>query len=111
SSTVAGNSGGGVGRDAVRGMGAAGATYGSGRRVEVTAPMLGTIYRAPSPGEARFVEVGVRVTRGQTLGLIEVMKLFNPLQAQVSGVVTEICAGDAELVEFGQTLMVIEADA
>lgn len=80
-------------------------------RVAIKAPMLGTFYRAPSPGAPSFVEVGTRVLPGQAVGLIEVMKLFNPITSEVSGVVVEIEARDSELVEFGQTLLVVEADA
>lgn len=81
------------------------------RRVDIKAPMLGTFYRSPSPGAPAFVQVGDRVSSNQTIGLLEVMKLFNPVLAGVSGIVAAIEAGDSELVEYGQLLMVIEEDA
>lgn len=77
-------------------------------RIEVRAPMVGTFYRAPSPGEAPFVEEGDSVERGTALCLIEVMKLFTTLEATVSGRVSEILVDDATLVEYGQALFLIE---
>lgn len=77
-------------------------------RIEVRAPMVGTFYRAPSPGEPPFVEEGDSVERGTALCLIEVMKLFTTLEATVSGRVSEILVDDATLVEYGQALFLIE---
>lgn len=77
-------------------------------RIEVRAPMVGTFYRAPSPGEAPFVEEGDNVERGTALCLIEVMKLFTTLEATVAGRVSEIVVDDATLVEYGQALFLIE---
>ncbi len=76
--------------------------------VEVKAPMVGTFYRAPAPGAPPFVEVGSVVAEDDTVCIIEVMKLMNSIRAGCRGRVVEICADDAALVEFGQTLMVIE---
>jgi len=78
--------------------------------LEVTAPMVGTFYRAPSPGAPPFVEIGARVTMGDKLGLIEVMKLYTTIFADVSGRVVAICVADGTLVEYGQALFVIEPE-
>ena len=71
----------------------------------ITAPMVGTFYRAPAPGEAPFVEVGSRVTAGQPVCILEAMKLMNELEAEVSGDVVEILVENGTPVEFGQVLM------
>ena len=73
--------------------------------VEITAPMVGTFYRAPAPEEAMFVEVGDRIQTGQTVCIIEAMKLMNELEAEVSGEIVDILVENAEPVEFGQALM------
>lgn len=75
--------------------------------VVVRAPMLGTFYRAPAPGERPFVEVGSKVAPDDTLCLVEVMKLFNSIKAGVAGRVVGILAENATMVEHGQPLMVI----
>jgi len=77
-------------------------------QIEVTAPMVGTFYRAPSPDAPPFVEVGSTVRKGQPLCLIEVMKLFTTLAAEHDGRIAQIGADNAELVEYGRTLFVIE---
>lgn len=77
----------------------------------VSAPMVGTFYRAPEPGATPFVEVGQRVEPDSVVCIIEVMKLMNSVAAGASGVVTHILPADGEAVEFGQTLIVIEPDA
>jgi acetyl-CoA carboxylase biotin carboxyl carrier protein len=71
---------------------------------DVTSPMVGTFYRASSPGTPPFVEVGDRVSAGDVLCIIEAMKLMNELEAEVEGEVREICANDGEPVEYGQVL-------
>ncbi len=76
--------------------------------VEVKAPMVGTFYRAPAPGAPPFVEVGSVVTEDDTVCILEVMKLMNSIRAGCRGRVVDICAENGALVEFGQTLMVIE---
>lgn len=73
--------------------------------VEVTAPMVGTFYSAPAPGETDFVQVGQRVNKGQTLCIIEAMKLMNEIEAETAGVVREILVSNGQPVEFGQVLM------
>jgi acetyl-CoA carboxylase biotin carboxyl carrier protein len=71
--------------------------------VEITSPMVGTFYRAPAPDEPAFVDVGDRIQTGQTVCIIEAMKLMNELEAEVSGEVVEILVDNAQPVEFGQT--------
>jgi acetyl-CoA carboxylase biotin carboxyl carrier protein len=76
---------------------------------EVRAPLLGTFYRAPKPGAPPFVEVGASVEPDTIVGIIEVMKLMNTVRAGAHGVVREICAADATLVEYGATLLRLDA--
>ncbi|MCZ2827242.1 acetyl-CoA carboxylase biotin carboxyl carrier protein subunit [Modestobacter sp. VKM Ac-2986] len=73
--------------------------------VAVTAPLVGTFYLASAPDADPFVRVGDAVEPGQTLAIVEAMKLMNPIVADEAGVVTEVLAGDAESVEYGQVLM------
>ena len=73
--------------------------------VEVTAPMVGTFYRAPGPEEPPFVEVGSRIGVGQAVCILEAMKLMNELESEVSGEVVEILVENGTPVEFGQVLM------
>jgi acetyl-CoA carboxylase biotin carboxyl carrier protein len=74
----------------------------------VRAPMVGTFYRAPGPGAPPFVEAGGRVEPDTVVGIIEVMKLMNQIEAGMSGVVKEVLVGNAEQVEHGQPLMLID---
>jgi len=76
--------------------------------VGVRAPMLGTFYRAPSPGEKPFVEIGQMVKAEDTVCLIEVMKLFNSIKAGVDGTVVQILAENSGLVEYNQVLVLVE---
>ncbi|NES81312.1 MAG: acetyl-CoA carboxylase biotin carboxyl carrier protein, partial [Moorea sp. SIO2B7] len=73
--------------------------------VDITSPMVGTFYRSPAPDEAAFVEVGDRIRTGQTVCIIEAMKLMNEIEAEVSGEVMEVLVENGEPVEYGQTLM------
>ena len=73
--------------------------------VELTSPMVGTFYRSPSPSEPPFAEVGDRIRTGQTVCIIEAMKLMNEIEAEVSGQIVEILVQNAEPVEYGQPLM------
>ncbi len=75
------------------------------KSVEVISPMVGTFYRAPAPGEAVFVEVGDRIRLGQTVCIIEAMKLMNEIETEVSGQVMQILVQDGEPIEYGQPLM------
>ena len=76
-----------------------------GDLVEITAPMVATFYRAPSPGDPPFVELGARINVGQTVCILEAMKLMNELESEVSGEVVEILVENGTPVEFGQVLM------
>ena len=75
---------------------------------EVTAPMVGTFYAASSPGAAPYIQVGDRVNEGDTLCIIEAMKMMNQIEADVSGIVKSIRIQNGEPVEFGQVLFVID---
>lgn len=75
---------------------------------EVTSPMVGTFYRAPAPEAPPYVEVGSRVTTGQTLCILEAMKLMNELESDFDGVVREILVENGEPVEYGQALFLID---
>ncbi len=76
--------------------------------IEVTSPMVGTFYRAPAPEAPAYVEVGSRIVEGQTLCILEAMKLMNELESEVEGIVREICVENSEPVEYGQVLFRIE---
>jgi len=76
---------------------------------EVKSPMVGTAYLQPSPEAAPFVQVGDKVKKGQTLLIVEAMKTMNPIQAPRDGVVADILVGDAQPVEFGEALILLEA--
>ena len=76
----------------------------------VRAPLPGTFYRAPRPGAAPFAEVGSRVGADTVIGIVETMKLMNPVHAGVAGVVAEFCVGNAEFTAHGGTLLRIRAD-
>ncbi|MCP9850286.1 acetyl-CoA carboxylase biotin carboxyl carrier protein [Cyanobium sp. Morenito 9A2] len=76
-----------------------------GDLLEITAPMVGTFYRASAPGEANFVEVGQRISVGQTVCILEAMKLMNELESELNGELVEILLDNGTPVEFGQVLM------
>jgi acetyl-CoA carboxylase biotin carboxyl carrier protein len=76
--------------------------------VPVTAPLLGTFYVAPEPGAPPFTHVGATVTEDTTVGLIEVMKVFNSVRAGVRGVVSEVVAQNGQFVEYGETLFLVK---
>ena len=78
------------------------------RLLEVKSPMVGTFYRAPEPGAEPYVKAGSRVTTGQTVCIIEAMKIMNELESEVTGTVREILVEDAQPVEFGQVLFRVE---
>jgi acetyl-CoA carboxylase biotin carboxyl carrier protein len=88
------------------GAGAAGA---GGELVGVRAPLPGTFYRAPRPGAAPFVEVGSQVDADTVIGIVETMKLMNPVHAGVAGTVAEFCVANAEFATHGATLLLIRA--
>lgn len=78
---------------------------GDRRFVEILSPMVGTFYRSPGPDESPFVETGDRIRSGQTVCIIEAMKLMNEIEAEVSGEIVEILVQNASPVEYGQPLM------
>ncbi len=90
------------------GAGTSAAAPAATRLLEVKSPMVGTFYRSPEPGAEPYAKVGSRVATGQTLCIIEAMKIMNELESEVSGVVREILVEDAQPVEFGQVLFRVE---
>ena len=74
----------------------------------IIAPLLGTFYVAPEPGAPPFVKVGQAITEDTTVGLIEVMKVFNSVRAGVNGTIVEVVAQNGQFVEFGQTLFIVK---
>lgn len=74
---------------------------------EVTSPFVGTFYGASAPGESNFVKVGDKISKGQTVCILEAMKIMNEIESDVSGEVVEICMENESLCEFGQTLFKI----
>lgn len=76
--------------------------------IDVTSPMVGTFYRAPAPDAPSYVEVGARIGEGDTLCIIEAMKLMNELESEVSGTIAEICIENAQPVEYGQVLFRVD---
>lgn len=75
---------------------------------EIKSPMVGTFYSAPEPGAQPYVAVGQRVTSGQTVCIVEAMKIMNEIEAELSGVIREICVEDAQPVEYGQVLFRVD---
>ena len=82
----------------------------SGKLVRVSAPMVGTFYRAPSPESPPFVNVGDRVKKGQVLCIIEAMKLMNEIESEYEGVIKEILVENGSPVQYGDVLFIIETD-
>jgi acetyl-CoA carboxylase biotin carboxyl carrier protein len=80
----------------------------AGNLIEVTSPMVGTFYRAPSPDAPPYVEVGSRVDEGGVLCIIEAMKLMNELESEVTGTIEKILVDNAEPVEYGQVLFLVD---
>ncbi len=80
----------------------------SERMTEVKSPMVGTFYRAPAPGAEAFVKVGDTVKKGQTLCIIEAMKLMNEIESEVDGTVVDILTENAQPVEYGEKLFIVE---
>ncbi|MFQ6046534.1 MAG: acetyl-CoA carboxylase biotin carboxyl carrier protein [Gemmatimonadales bacterium] len=87
---------------------AAAAEAPSAHLVEIKSPMVGTFYAQPEPGADPYVRVGSRVSVGQTLCIVEAMKIMNPIDAEVSGIIKEIAVQDAQPVEFGQVLFRVD---
>ena len=75
---------------------------------QITSPIIGTAYLAPEPGAKKFVEVGKKIKKGDTIMIVEAMKTMNHVPATSDGTVTEICVQDGSPVEFGQTLVILD---
>ncbi|MDA9603111.1 acetyl-CoA carboxylase biotin carboxyl carrier protein subunit [bacterium] len=75
---------------------------------EITSPIIGTAYHAPEPGAKKFVEVGKKIKKGETIMIVEAMKTMNHVPSTTDGVVKEICVEDGHPVEFGQTIIILE---
>ena len=75
---------------------------------EITSPIIGTAYHAPEPGAKKFVEIGKKIKKGDTIMIVEAMKTMNHVPSTADGVVKEICVEDGQPVEFGQTIIVLE---
>ena len=75
---------------------------------KVTSPIIGTAYHAPEPGAKKFIEVGKKIKKGDTIMIVEAMKTMNHVPSSSNGIVKEICVDDGQPVEFGQTLIVLE---
>ena len=76
--------------------------------IEIKSPIIGTAYHAPEPGAKKFVEVGKKIKKGDTVMIVEAMKTMNHVPSTADGVVKEICIADGQPVEFGQTIIVLE---
>ena len=76
--------------------------------IEVTSPIIGTAYHAPEPGAKKFVEVGKKIKKGDTVMIVEAMKTMNHVPSSSDGTVKEICVADGQPVEFGQTIIILE---
>ena len=75
---------------------------------EITSPIIGTAYHAPEPGAKKFVEVGKKIKKGDTIMIVEAMKTMNHVPSTSDGIVKEICVEDGHPVEFGQTIIILE---
>ena len=75
---------------------------------EVKSPIIGTAYHAPEPGAKKFIEVGKKIKKGETIIIIEAMKTMNHIPSTVEGIVKEICVEDGQPVEYGQTIIIVE---
>ena len=75
---------------------------------EITSPIIGTAYHSPEPGAKKFVEVGKKIKKGDTVMIVEAMKTMNHVPSTADGVVKEICINDGQPVEFGQTIIILE---
>ena len=76
--------------------------------IEVTSPIIGTAYHAPEPGAKKFVEVGKKIKKGETVMIVEAMKTMNHVPSSSDGIVKKILVADGQPVEFGQTLIILE---
>ena len=76
--------------------------------IEISSPIIGTAYHAPEPGAKKFVEIGKKIKKGDTIMIVEAMKTMNHVPSTADGIVKEICVEDGQPVEFGQTIIVLE---
>ena len=76
--------------------------------VEITSPIIGTAYHAPEPGAKKFVEIGKKIKKGETVMIIEAMKTMNHVPSTSDGIVKKVCVEDGQPVEFGQTIIILE---
>ena len=75
---------------------------------EITSPIIGTAYHSPEPGAKKFIEIGKKIKKGDTIMIVEAMKTMNHVPSTADGVVKEICVEDGQPVEFGQTIIILE---
>ena len=75
---------------------------------EITSPIIGTAYHAPEPGAKKFIEIGKKIKKGDTIMIVEAMKTMNHVPSTADGIVKEICVEDGQPVEFGQTIIILE---
>ena len=76
--------------------------------IEITSPIIGTAYHAPEPGAKKFVEIGKKIKKGDTVMIVEAMKTMNHVPSTYDGIVKKICVEDGQPVEFGQTIIILE---
>ena len=76
--------------------------------IEITSPIIGTAYHAPEPGAKKFVEIGKRIKKGETIMIVEAMKTMNHVPSPISGTIKKICVEDGQPVEYGHTIAIIE---
>ena len=76
--------------------------------IEITSPIIGTAYHSPEPGAKKFVEIGKKIKKGETIMIVEAMKTMNHVPSTSDGIVKEICVEDGQPVEFGQTIIILE---
>ena len=76
--------------------------------IKITSPIIGTAYHAPEPGAKKFVEVGKKIKKGDTVMIVEAMKTMNHVPSSADGIVKEVCVEDGQPVEFGQTIIILE---
>ena len=76
--------------------------------IEITSPIIGTAYHAPEPGAKKFLEVGKKIKKGDTIMIVEAMKTMNHVPSTEDGIVKEICVEDGQPVEFGQTIIILD---
>ena len=76
--------------------------------IEVTSPIIGTAYHAPEPGAKKFIEIGKKVKKGETIMIVEAMKTMNHVPSTAEGIIKEVCVEDGQPVEYGQTIIIVE---